>query len=93
MKFITTKQEDGTEEIFLFPREVNHDCMAETLKGIRSQSWGDWKRVRREPIAAGFVEGGKCTGYSETLNLKSRPEDSRLLPWPNACREASTDAD
>ena len=79
MKYITTKQPDGTEEIFTFPRSVHHDCMAEILGHIRSQSRGDWKRVRRVPISAGFVEGGKCVGMSESLSLRSRPEDTALL--------------
>jgi len=79
MKYIVTKQSDGTEEIFLFPRKIDHDCMAEMLEHIRNQMHGDWKRVFREPVAAGFVEDGECFGKSETLNLKSRPEDSKLL--------------
>lgn len=83
MKYIVTKQTDGTEEIFVFPRAVHHDCMAEVLGRVRSQSWGEWKRVFREPIAAGFVEGGKCVGHSESLNLQSRPEeDTKLLTAP-----------
>lgn len=79
MKYIATKQEDGTEEIFIFPMDVNHDCMAEVLSGIRNQTWGDWKRIRRNPISAGFIEGGQCVGGSETLQLKARPEDTSLL--------------
>jgi hypothetical protein len=83
MKYVTTRRTDGKEEIFIFPRDVHHDCMAEALNRIRSQSWGDWHRVFREPIAAGFVEGGKCVGASETLGLKSRDEDTALLSLAN----------
>ena len=79
MKYIATKRDDGTEEIFIFPRSVNHDCMAEMLRGIRDQSWGNWKRIHRSPVSAGFVEGGLCIGYSESLNLRSRQEDTALL--------------
>lgn len=79
MKYIVTAQEDGTEEIFVFPRSVNHDCMAEALGGIRDQSWGNWKRVYRLPVSAGFVEGGLCIGYSESLGIRSRQEDTALL--------------
>ena len=79
MKYIVTQQTDGTEEIFIFPRSVNHNCMAEALERIRDKTWGDWKRVTRKPISAGFVENGKCVGMSETLKLKSRPEDTKLL--------------
>lgn len=81
MKYIVTEQADGTEEIFLFPRAVNHDCMADVLCHIRNHSHGNWKRISRVPIAAGFVEGGKCTGNSESLMLCSRPQDTLMLPW------------
>ena len=82
MKYIVTKREDtGEEEMFIFPREVHHDCMADVLCRIRNQSHGNWQRITREPIAAGFIEGGKCTGLSESLSLRSRPEDNDLLPW------------
>ena len=90
MKYIVTKQPDGTEEIFVFPKAVHHDCMAEMLGHIRNQSRGSWHRVSREPIAAGFVEGGKCVGISETLGLRSRPEDTALLPWHNDKTQAPT---
>ena len=80
MKYITTVDEDGKEELFSFPRSINHDAMAEVLNYIKNQNGGDWKRVRRKPVAAGFVDAsGKCHGKSETLGLKSRPEDTKLL--------------
>lgn len=81
MKYIVTKQEDGTEEIFIFPRTVNHDCMAEMLSYIKDQSWGHWTRIMREPISAGFIEDGVCVGRSETLRLASRPEDTAMLTF------------
>jgi len=79
MKYIVTKTEDGTEEIFLFPKSVNHKMMAESIYAIRDKSHGDWKRIRREPVSAGFVEDGRCTGYSESLGIGSREKDSLLL--------------
>ena len=81
MKYIATKQSDGTEEIFLFPKSVNHDAMAEILPYIKDQTHGDWSRVYREPISAGFVDyEGTCFGKSETLNLESRGGvDTQLL--------------
>ena len=84
MKYIVTRQPDGPEEIFIFPKAVHHDCMAEILGHIRNQSFSGWRRIHREPVSAGFIEGGKCVGESESLGLRSRPEDSALLPWPNA---------
>jgi len=83
MKYIVTKQEeDELEEIFLFPRNVNHDCMAEVLESIRNRKHSPWKRIHRQPISAGFVENGKCVGKSESLGLQSRPElDTALLNY------------
>ncbi len=81
MKYIATKDEKGKEEIFLFPRAVHHDCMMEMLNCIKDQKGGNWKRVFREAVSAGFVDGNmNCYGRSDTLNLDSRPaEDTGLL--------------
>lgn len=79
MKYIVTKDEKDKLEIFQFPDNVHHDCMAEAIYAIRNQKHGDWKRIYREPVSAGFVEGGKCVGESESLKLKSNPSDTKLL--------------
>lgn len=85
MKYIVTKQENGTEEIFIFPRAVHHKDMAQTVEHLKHHpdDGSGWRRLHREPISAGFVEGGKCVGNSESLMLASRPEDTALLPWMN----------
>lgn len=85
MKYIVTKQDDGTEELFMFPREINHDAMMEALRMMRNQTYGQWQRIFRTPIAAGFVDGNVCYGQSETLGLKARKEDKELLErsFPN----------
>jgi len=80
MKYITTKTEDGIEEIFIFPSSINHDAMAEALEGIKNGTHGDWERVYRRPISAGYVDiEGRCFGYSVSLDLESRKEDTKLL--------------
>lgn len=79
MKYITTKSEDGKIEIFTFPREVPHSVMAEAVARLKNNAHGDWKRITREPVSAGFIDGGVCHGSSESLRLKSRPEDTALL--------------
>ena len=79
MKYIVTRDEDGREDIFVFPMRVHHDAMMESLRGIKNQTHGNWHRVFREPVSAGFVTGSICHGNSETLNLSSRPEDTQLL--------------
>jgi hypothetical protein len=81
LKFITTQSEDGLEEVFTFPDTINHDAMAEALERVKNQTRGNWRRVFRKPISAGFVDSeGRCYGMSETLRLQSRPkEDTALL--------------
>jgi len=79
MKYIVTKDENGKEEIFIFPKAVNHDCFAEAVQRIRDQSTGRWRRIKRTPIAAGFTDGRQCLGRSETLNLDSRGRLDEML--------------
>lgn len=80
MKFITTADDDGVEQVFVFPRAIHHDTMAEVLGHIKNQTHGNWHRVFRYPVAAGFVDAhGQCHGKSETLNLSARPQDTALL--------------
>jgi len=79
----------GKEEIFVFPRSVDHDRMAEACQMIRFGRDRNWKRAYRdgECIAAGFVRSGVCDGRSETLNLDSRGDtDTALLA---ACRSGA----
>ena len=80
MKYIVTANENGDEEIFIFSKKIDHDCMAESLIGIKDQSWGIWERIYRYPISAGFTDGNECWGRSETLDLDSRgKKDSDLI--------------
>ena len=81
MKYITTEDKNGHLDIFTFPDSINHDCMAEALEGIRSQTFGDWERIRRIPLSAGFVNAsGICVGESVSLGIESRgSQDTDLL--------------
>jgi len=81
MKYICAINDDGEQEIFIFPDTVNHDCFYEGVTALRNQTWGEWKRIFREVISAGFVDKDlKCYGESETLNVESRgEEDTKLL--------------
>lgn len=80
MKYICFRNADtNKEEIILFPDNIHHDCAAEAFEFIRNQKRGDWKRVERVPISAGFTDGLTCYGESESLHLSSRPEDTVLL--------------
>jgi len=82
MKYVVTKDENGKEEIFIFPRHLNHNEYADSTLFIKTYKNGDhraWERLHRKPIAAGFYAQGKCTGRSETLNLDSRGRLDELL--------------
>jgi hypothetical protein len=86
MKFITTKTEEGKHEVFLFPRLVHHDAMAEMLEAIKTEINGKKDWVFRRPISAGFIDKNlDCHGVSETLNLKSRQKNDTLLLRRQLC--------
>jgi hypothetical protein len=73
---------DGVEEIFTFPKRIDHDRMLEGIGAVRMGTSSQWERKyrRAEAVAAGFVEGGHCVGRSETLKLNSREDiDTALL--------------
>lgn len=82
MKYVVI-QLGEKESIFVFPRDVDHDRMFEACEAIRFGNERTWERKIRmngEAIAAGFIDGGKCHGRSETLNLDSRGDaDTALL--------------
>lgn len=82
MKYVVTKDESGKEELFMFPKHLNHDDFAKVLGDIKTYVNGDhrnWVRQYREPIAAGFTDGRTCTGRSETLDLDSRGRLDEML--------------
>lgn len=79
MKYVVTVNANGREELFVFPKHIDHDRFAEVLSGIRTGNEWDWERMYREPISAGFVMDGVCFGESITLGLKSRKEEDTAL--------------
>ena len=79
MKYIVTKDEDGKEHFFMFPKDINHDDFAEVLSHIKMHEGPGWKRQYRKPISAGFTDGKKCSGRSETLDLDSRGKIDEAL--------------
>lgn len=82
MKYVVTEDENGKQELFMFPKHINHDDFADCLRGIKTYINGnhrEWERMYRKPIAAGFTDGKKCTGRSETLDLDSRGRLDEML--------------
>lgn len=75
---------NSKEMMFVFPRDVDHDRMAEALEAIRFGDDHNWRRELQTEgsiIAAGFIDPeGMCHGRSETLGLESRGAvDTELL--------------
>jgi len=81
MKYICTVNDEEDEEIFIFPKDVDHDAMMEVVNYLKNQTWGNWRRVRRHVVSAGFVDKDlNCYGESVSLDVKSRgDEDTELL--------------
>ncbi|MGV6396929.1 hypothetical protein ACTUVN_002624 [Pseudomonas caspiana] len=79
MKYIVTRCENGKEELFMFPKTIDHDKFADAVQGLKKGKGRDWVRIYRTPIAAGFTDGTKCVGRSETLNLDSRGRLDEML--------------
>jgi hypothetical protein len=79
MKYIVVTNKDNEEEMFIFPKSVNHDCFAEVVDRIKNQSYGQWSRERRVVVSAGFTNGLSCYGKSESLGVASRDIDTKIM--------------
>lgn len=78
----TDFEDVSTEQIFIFPKVIDHDQMAEAVRHIRfwRNNSNDWSRQLSSPVSAGFTNCETCWGRSETLDLDARPKiDSALL--------------
>jgi hypothetical protein len=81
MKYLVIEL-DGVEDIFIFPRKVDHDRMAESCMYIKFGDGRNWDRKYHDGkvISAGFIDNGICHGRSESLSLPSRGDkDTALL--------------
>lgn len=78
-KYVVVSSEEQGEQLFTFPKNIDHDAFAEVLSYIKTGGTLNWKRSYREPVSAGFTDGIQCYGRSETLDLGSRPQDTALL--------------
>lgn len=78
MKYVVVDSDDG-EQLVIFPKNIDHDEMANVLSYIKHGTSQNWKRIFRKPVSAGFTDGVLCYGRSESLNLKARSIDTSLL--------------
>lgn len=92
MKYIVVSHKDQ-EQIFTFPKNIDHYHMMEAIGAVRVGRGNHWEREYRKAtaIAAGFIDNGLCHGKSESLNLISRgAKDTALLSLPAPAQTPSS---
>ena len=78
MKYVVVESDEAGEQLFIFPKGIDHDEFASVLSYIK-HGGQNWTRPCRLPVSAGFTDGARCYGRSETLGLESRKTDTELL--------------
>ena len=78
MKYIVYLM-DGKEHAIVFPKHLVHKNIARCL--IPQDPF-----LKCIPVGAGFFEDGVVHGYSEGMNLNSRPKDLEVI---RECYQAS----
>ena len=78
MKYIIVGNKNFVYPI-IFPDNLPHVCISESVCNNP-----EFKGLKLKPISAGFIElngidGVKCWGESESLNLKSKKKDSDII--------------
>jgi len=71
VKYIVYR-DGGRDHLITFPKCINHNHMAQAVESLRFGEDHNWHRRQGEIVSAGFIEGGECSGRSESLNLDSR---------------------
>ena len=79
MKYVVVNSDECGDQLFVFPKNINHDSFSDILSTIEETVLGKLDNFYRQPVSAGFTDGLRCHGRSETLNLVSRPQDTDLL--------------
>ena len=84
--FVRTRNKERTDGIHLpviFPEHIMHSDMGDAMRGygITSGMTDNYYHQRVEPVSAGFIDLNSmtCFGGSESLELKSRPQDSQII--------------
>ena len=63
----------------IFPHLLVHSEVAELISCLRvdpTNTMRFW--MHPVPVSAGFISGSKCYGMSESLGLKSHPDDTAI---------------
>lgn len=79
MKYVVVQSSEEGQQMFIFPKNIDHDRFTEVLSFIKTGSSENWKRLLRRVVSAGFTDGKTCYGNSESLGLRADPRDTELL--------------
>jgi hypothetical protein len=79
MKYVVVESEEQGKQLFIFPKNIDHDVFAEVLSYIKVGSRQNWNRAFREVVSAGFTDGQTCYGHSGTLDIGAAVTDTALM--------------
>ncbi len=79
MKYVVAECQEQGKQLFIFPKNIDHDSFAEVLSYIKVGNHQNWKRSFRDPVSAGFTDGKTCYGRSESLGLAADKGDTALM--------------
>lgn len=79
MKYVVVESKEQGEQMFIFPKNINHNDFYDVLSYIKIGDNHNWTRPYRGIVSSGFTDGKTCYGRSESLQVDSRPEDTALL--------------
>ena len=77
LKYVVVEDDFKNKFIFLFSKSVNHDCFYQVTQLLEHTDTGEVGYLRC--VSAGFTDLKTCYGRSESLNISSNPEDTKLL--------------
>jgi hypothetical protein len=90
MKYIAFQTLDGEEFVVIFPRSINHNDMADSIRGHKHTGFGTPEHAPYRfitPVGAGFVTND-LTAYGEsiTLGVESREDkDTEIIKQQFGC--------
>lgn len=84
--FVRTRNKEETDGVhmpIIFPAHIMHSDMGEAMIGYAMSNGFQENHYyqRMVAVSAGFIDMNSltCFGESESLDLKSRPEDSQII--------------
>lgn len=79
----TKERDDGVHLPVIFPTHIMHSDMGDLMRGYGISNGYQENRYYQQvqPVSAGFIDLNdlRCFGESESLELKSREQDSEII--------------